>query len=361
MYAQAPPRGRVLGSATALLLAFAADGRSQNFRRARGRNEAHAALPRVARARTTTRYPDKVALGRLLFWDPILSGHNDVACATCITRSSGMRRIAICRSASTALEWARGAVSRRAILFRSSSGTARPFSTLTNRIDEAGGHDPAAAPMFWDVRARGLEAQALEPLKAFEEMRGEAYPEDNAIEAVVAELNANAEYRQLFARAFGGREAITGAAVGKALAAFQRSLTATNAPFDRYMRGDRTAMTDAQLRGMERFERIGCGNCHSGPMFSDYKLHVLGCPTIPNSRRPIRASTDRMPFARHRCATSRTPLPTCTAASSRRCAMCSSSMTTSRDDGPGAEWIRQPGSSTRSCGNFEIPTIGLAI
>jgi len=74
----------VLGSATALLLAFAADGRSQNFRRVRVRDGAHAALPRVARAPDDNPgNADKVALGRLLFWDPILSGHNDVACATC--------------------------------------------------------------------------------------------------------------------------------------------------------------------------------------------------------------------------------------------------------------------------------------
>ena len=55
----------------------------------------------------------------------------------------------------------------------------------------------------------------------------------------------------------------------------------TNTPFDRYMRGDSTAMTPLQIRGMERFSRIGCANCHLGPMFSDYKLHVLGVPDNP--------------------------------------------------------------------------------
>ncbi len=273
----------VLGSAVALLLAFAADGRSQNFRQARVRNDAHAALPRVARAPAANPgNPDKVALGRLLFWDPILSGHNDVACATCHHPQFGYAED---RDLSIGVNGA-GMGSGR----RFAAGNTVPFvkrnsqtilNTAFNGIDEAGGHDPAAAPMFWDVRERGLEAQALEPLKAFEEMRGDAYPEDKAVEAVAAKLNANAEYRQLFARAFGSREAITGDAVGRALAAFQRSLTATNAPFDRYMRGDLTAMTDAQIRGMQRFERIGCGNCHTGPMFSDYKLHVLGVPDNP--------------------------------------------------------------------------------
>ncbi len=71
---------------------------------------------------------------------------------------------------------------------------------------------------------------------------------------------------------------MTEANLGRALAAFQRSLTATNAPFDRYMRGDTTAMTAEQIAGMNRFEATGCGNCHSGPMFSDFKAHVLAVP-----------------------------------------------------------------------------------
>jgi cytochrome c peroxidase len=138
--------------------------------------------------------------------------------------------------------------------------------------------------MFWDLRARGLEAQALEPIKTLEEMRGDAYPQDAAAVRVVARLNANTEYRQLFGRAFGGRQPITADQLGKALAAFQRSLTANNAPFDRYMRGDAGAMTGAQVRGMRRFERVGCINCHHGPMFSDYTLHVLGVPDNPRLR-----------------------------------------------------------------------------
>ena len=72
--------------------------------------------------------------------------------------------------------------------------------------------------------------------------------------------------------------------VGKALAAFERTLNANNSPFDRYVRGDLTAMTSEQIRGMEQFDRAGCGNCHTGPMFSDFKPHVLGVPD--NSRLP---------------------------------------------------------------------------
>ena len=75
--------------------------------------------------------------------------------------------------------------------------------------------------------------------------------------------------------------------LGRALAAFQRSLLSNNSPFDRHMRGQRNAMTAAQIHGMQRFQSVGCVNCHNGPMFSDFKLHVLGVPD--NAKR---AETD---------------------------------------------------------------------
>jgi cytochrome c peroxidase len=151
-----------------------------------------------------------------------------------------------------------------------------------NGIDPAGRYDPGTAPMFWDLRAFGLEAQALEPIKNFEEMRGSAYAEDAAVEQVVSRLQANAEYRRLFTAAFGtGGTPVTASRLARALADFQRSLVATNAPFDRYMRGETAAMSPSQVRGMQRFEQIGCANCHSGPMFSDFRPHVLGVPDNP--------------------------------------------------------------------------------
>lgn len=69
--------------------------------------------------------------------------------------------------------------------------------------------------------------------------------------------------------------------LGRALAAFQRTLVASNTPFDRYMRGDATALSPEQVRGMERFQSVGCINCHNGPMFSDFAAHVLAVPDSP--------------------------------------------------------------------------------
>lgn len=94
----------------------------------------------------------------------------------------------------------------------------------------------------------------------------------------MARLRAVPDYPTLFTKAFGGAQAITATNLGKTLAAFERSLMANQSRFDRYMRGDTNAMTDGQIRGMQQFERVGCTNCHSGPMFSDYKLHVLSIP-----------------------------------------------------------------------------------
>jgi cytochrome c peroxidase len=226
--------------------------------------------------------PAKVTLGRLLFWDPLLSGNRDVACASCHHPRFGYAEN---RDISIGVNGVGLGDDRRF-----SSGNTIPFvkrnsqtilNVAFNGIDDTGAYSAQDAPMFWDVRKASLEEQALEPIKALEEMRGRAYPEDTAVATVVARLNANVEYRRLFTAAFGGATPVSAVNLGRALATFQRSLTANQSPFDRYMRGDTSAMTAAQQRGMRRFERVGCVNCHSGPMFSDFKLHVLGVPDNP--------------------------------------------------------------------------------
>jgi cytochrome c peroxidase len=223
--------------------------------------------------------PGRAALGKLLFWDPILSGNKDVACATCHHPQFGYaedRDLPIGVSG-MGLGKNRRFTSPDSIPFVRRNSPAL-VNVAFSGIDEGGQYVPASAPMFWDLRVRGLEAQALEPIQSFEEMRGNAFPKHKALDAVVARLNAIAEYRQLFAKEFGGTNPVNASNLARAIASFQRSLVANNSPFDRYMRGDRNAMTQAQVRGMRRFERIGCANCHSGPMFSDYQPHVLGVP-----------------------------------------------------------------------------------
>lgn len=155
------------------------------------------ALPReFATPPDNPQSPEKVELGRLLFWDPILSGNQQVACATCHHPDFGYAEDL---DLSIGVDGAglggdRRFVSPNPIPFvKRNSQTI--LNTAFNGIDLEGEYDPATAPMFWD---------------------------------------------------------------------------------DRYMRGETNAMTSLQIRGMRRFEQVGCINCHNGPMFSDYELRVLG-------------------------------------------------------------------------------------
>jgi len=235
-----------------------------------------------------------VELGRLLFWDPILSGDKDVACATCHhpdfayadgrelslgpgSVGLGPSRVdltdgrvpVVKRNSPTVLNTVFNGVGQRRRGRRSNSGT------------DAEADQQARAPMFWDRRTRSLETQSLEPIKAFEEMRGSAYPEDVAVDSAVARLQANAEYVVLFREAFGSRTSISEDQLAEAMAEFQRSLVAMNSPFDRFQAGDRTAMTAQQQRGFREFDAAGCDRCHRGRMFSNYNLHAEGVEENP--------------------------------------------------------------------------------
>jgi cytochrome c peroxidase len=221
--------------------------------------------------------PEKAELGRLLFWDPILSGTKDVACATCHHPDFGYAENL---DVSIGVQGVGLGATRRFAPGTPMTHVKRNSQTVLNSafngIDTSGRYDPLRAPMFWDVRVQSLEAQALEPIKTLEEMRGSVYSAESALDVVVSRLAEIPEYRERFANVFGGARPVSADNLGRALAAFERTLVAANSPFDRYMRGDQSAMTPLQIQGMRRFERAGCANCHSGPMFSDFQVHVLG-------------------------------------------------------------------------------------
>jgi cytochrome c peroxidase len=140
---------------------------------------------------------------------------------------------------------------------------------------------PAQAPMFWDSRERSLEAQALKPIESAEEMRGDSFTEEEIFPELVRRLSAIPEYVDRFDAVFGGG-AINRENIGRALAAFERTLVARASSFDRYMVGDEHALSQAAKRGLVALIESGCTRCHSGPMFSDFKLHRLGLPTPPD-------------------------------------------------------------------------------
>lgn len=221
--------------------------------------------------------PEKIELGRLLFYDPVLSGKKDVSCATCHHPEFGYAE---------SLEISIG-VNGKGFGGNRKFGSPNdiPFTkrnsptllnTAFNGINEKGEYDPEQAPMFWDLRAKSLEEQAMHPIRQLEEMRGHELKEDKIVDVVVKRLNAIPEYRELFSEAFDNNESVTAVNLGKALACFQRSLLANNSRFDHYMRGDRSALGSAELEGMQLFLKAGCARCHNGPMLSDFKLHVLG-------------------------------------------------------------------------------------
>ena len=158
--------------------------------------------------------------------------------------------------------------------------------------------------MFWDMRVRSLEAQALEPIKALEEMRGDAFAEPEAVDMVVARLQAIPEYRTRFARAFNAASAVTAANLGKAIAAFERSLVALNSPFDRYVRGDTSAMTPLQLSRHAALPDASAARTATRARCSPTtRCTRSACRTIRACRNRTRAWTAATDSARRRSAT----------------------------------------------------------
>ena len=184
--------------------------------------------------------PEKVALGAKLFFDTELSRDRTLSCASCHD-----------------LEAAAGGDGRATARGIDGQIGTRNTPTVWNAAFQA--------RLFWDGRARSLEDQALGPIANPIEMGAD-------LGEVVSRLRARADYREAFARAFGAEAAIDETAVARALAAYERTLITPDAPFDRFLRGDRTALSAQQIRGMSLFETVGCVVCHAGPGFSRASL-----------------------------------------------------------------------------------------
>ncbi|ANW95892.1 cytochrome-c peroxidase [Wenyingzhuangia fucanilytica] len=222
--------------------------------------------------------PEKVALGRLLFYDPILSGNKEVACATChhpdygysdgIDLSIGVN--------GKGLGYTRKFNSNNNISFVKRNAHTI-LNTAYNGIDNNQHYSPSQAPMFWDNRMNSLENQVLGPLTTLEEMRGDRISETVILDTIIHRLQQIDAYQDLFKKAFPKElPHINKIHLAKAIATFERTLTTPNTRFDKYLQGDVNAISETEKEGFKLFKKAKCHTCHSGPMFSDYKIHILG-------------------------------------------------------------------------------------
>ncbi|MCZ6894849.1 MAG: cytochrome-c peroxidase [Gammaproteobacteria bacterium] len=187
----------------------------------------------------------KVELGKMLFFDPILSGNYAMPCSACHLPDAG---------------WA---IQDRISFGYPGTTHWRNSQTIVNSA--------YYSKLFWAGASKSLEAQARSAARGGVAGNGE----DDMMEARLAFVP---EYRQRFAEVFGDdwpnvRHAYL------AIAAFERTLVQTDTPFDDYMRGDDNALTEQQKRGLEHFAgKANCVACHNGPLLSDEQFYNLGVP-----------------------------------------------------------------------------------
>ncbi len=239
----------------------------------------------------------KIELGRLLFYDPILSGQKDVACASCHHPEYGYAESQEVSIGVNGIGLGEMRTFKQPNTIPFGRRNAQSIlNTAFNGIDTDGNYDPATAPMFWDLRIKSLEHQALEPVKNLEEMRGHSYQAEATLDSVVNRLRNIEAYGQLFEEVFEDTVAVTATNISKALAAFERSLIANNSRFDQYMRGDEKALSSLEKEGFAAFIKSGCAKCHNGPMFSDFKLHVLGVADNEKVKVPDKGANNSYAF-----------------------------------------------------------------
>ncbi len=186
---------------------------------------------------------NKEQLGEHLFFDKILSADRSISCASCHIPEYGF---ADTMPTSTGVGGKKGV---------------RNTPTCANMSDRP--------YLFYDGRAGSLEDQVHFPIEDGNEM---ALPMKEAIKR----LRASKQYVQWFAKVFGSQP--TEKNVSEAIAAYERTLETSNTPFDRYMAGNETAMTEAEKRGRELFmsDKAKCFDCHFSPDFTGDEFRNIG-------------------------------------------------------------------------------------
>lgn len=199
----------------------------------------------------------RIGLGKALYFDPRLSEHGTLSCNSCHNlMAAGDDN----RPNSIGMHDARGG---------------RSAPTVWNAA--------FYSVQFWDGRAATLEDQAKGPMVNPVEMGM------GSLDVAMGRLQQIPGYQTQFAAAFPGEaKPVTADNVAKAIAAFERTLITPNSPYDRFVKGDKTALSEQQVRGMDSFAALGCTACHSGANFSGPTLPVgtgffMKFPTFPGS------------------------------------------------------------------------------
>jgi cytochrome c peroxidase len=191
----------------------------------------------------------KIMLGKQLYFDTRLSKDNTISCATCHDPSKG---------------WSDAGPTSTGISGQKGGRRSPPVSNAAY-----------SQLQFWDGRAATLEDQAKGPIANPIEM-------GNTHDVMIRTVNDIPGYVEEFKEVF-GTSTITVDMVADAIAAYERTVVTTDSPFDRYVRGDKEALTCMEKKGLEIFNGKGhCTLCHWGPYFSDGRFHNLGvAPTDP--------------------------------------------------------------------------------
>ncbi|MFN7684672.1 MAG: cytochrome-c peroxidase [Oligoflexia bacterium] len=178
----------------------------------------------------------KVELGKKLYFDARLSANNTVSCNSCHNvQANGDDGSAV----STGIHGQKGG---------------RSSPTVWNSA--------FLSAQFWDGRAATLEEQAKGPLTNPIEMGMKDH------DAVIAKVKAIPGYVKEFEKVFGKKNPVTIDHLAKAIAAFERTLITPDSPVDRYIKGDKKALTEQQVRGMQLVQSVGCVACHMGPNYA---------------------------------------------------------------------------------------------
>ena len=185
--------------------------------------------------------PQKIDLGRLLFFDPILAHDEKTSCASCHDPK------------------------------KSFSGNKPGLRSVPGLVNLA--YSPK---FFWDGRTESVSDQLQAPLLSPLEMK------NPTLESILARLNANRTYKILFRslRSDHREKLISWPEVAQAMASFQSSLISFTAPYDRYALGDSDALNESQIRGFQLFRSFmtRCSECHTPPLFTNHEILTVGAP-----------------------------------------------------------------------------------